>query len=437
MTLFLLVACNSYEVFRVTGFEQANFSNDADIVFVIDNSTSMEEETSALALNIDAFINKLTSADGANVPRASLTDAVGSYVRENGGESLFIDYQLAITTTTTDWNTNNNPGVLDPGEAGYLLGPVIERTSEDPAGEFRKQMLCSGTCWNEIELASDPNYVCGDAPGAEITLEYLDCICGVEEWQDHCGGGDEEGIEAGTLATCRGLAEADRPDGCYEYVGEGTSTPIPTPLADPAASAANEGLLREGAATIIVVVTDEGDGSPRVATGDNDVEPWIDLYADMPQPVRFAVLGPAYDGTNGDCLAGAQPWAVERYQNIATQTGGAYIDLQDLENDCASTDVATNLETIGQLLSTLLTLFPLQQTPDVATIEVWVDGAQVAQAELLEGSPLLGNAEYGDGWTYTAAYNAVQFHGTAVPDYNSDVRIYYVPLGGMPREIPF
>ena len=135
---------------------------------------------------------------------------------------------------------------------------------------------------------------------------------------------------------------------------------------------------------------------------------------------------------------GAQPWAVERYQDIAYWTLGTYIPLTDIEEGCAVTDVAGNLEKIGELLSTLLTIFPLQQTPDEATIEVWVNDDPVERATLVEGtSELLGNAQYNSGWSYSAAYNAVQFYGDAIPDYNSDVRIYYVPLGGTPREIPF
>ncbi|MFZ5477182.1 MAG: hypothetical protein ACOZNI_10445 [Myxococcota bacterium] len=434
MTLFLLAACNSYEVFRVTGFEQSSFSNDADILFVIDNSSSMEEETSALALNIEAFINKLTSAEGANVPRATLTDAVGNYLRETSGETLFIDYQLAITTTTTDINADGVGNQLDPGEAGLFIGDVIQRSDEDPAGTFRQQMLCNATCWNEMELASDPDAGCD--VGDEVTIEYLDCICGVDAWKDHCGGGDEEGIEAATLAICRAM-EPPLPDSCLEYVGEGSNDPVPTVLGD-GYDDPNEGFLREGATTVVVIVTDEGDGSPRVATGDPDVEPYVDIYEDdFENPVRFAVMGPAWDGTDGSCLEGAQPWAVERYQNVAAESFGMYAPLTDIESGCTPIDISTNLESIGELLSTLMTLFPLQQTPDAASIEVWVDDEEVGAAELLSGSPLTGDAEYGTGWTYNAAFNAVQFHGEAVPDYNSDVRIYYVPLGGTPREIPF
>ena len=48
-----------------------------------------------------------------------------------------------------------------------------------------------------------------------------------------------------------------------------------------------------------------------------------------------------------------------------------------------------------------------------------------------------GEALYDKGWTYEASQNAVVFWGTAVPDYNADVQIYYRPLDGQPRVLPF
>ena len=55
--LTLFFACNQYEYFNIAGYEQANFSNDADILFVIDNSSSMKDESVALGENFNTFIN--------------------------------------------------------------------------------------------------------------------------------------------------------------------------------------------------------------------------------------------------------------------------------------------------------------------------------------------------------------------------------------------
>ena len=70
---------------------------------------------------------------------------------------------------------------------------------------------------------------------------------------------------------------------------------------------------------------------------------------------------------------------------------------------------------------------------------MYVDGEEVPESQIdpPEGSIEAGTAEYTTGWSYDTGENAVSFHGDAVPGYNADVKIYYKPLGGMPRELPF
>jgi hypothetical protein len=437
LALTLLAGCNTYEMFRVTGFEQASFSNDADILFVIDNSDSMQQEATDLATNFDAFISKLTNSEtGSDVPRSTISDALDNYLRETTGDSLFIDYQLAITTTSVYYD-NGATSDIDPGEAGTLAGdpPIIGRDSDDAALAYQTNLLCHATCWDP-SMPSDPTYTCGDPLGGDVSEEYLDCLCGVGAWQNNCGTGNEQGIEAAFMALCR--AAETPPEECYSF---------PPNAAEAFSSGeehSNDGLLREGANTVVVIVTDEGDGSLRTddpdvaaAAGDTDVTPYIDLFDEFPNRVRFAVIGPAWDGTDGSCLDSAQPWAVERYQNIVGETNGLYIPLTDIDDGCAATDFGTALDQIGELLSNLQTFFPLQTVPDEASIKVYVDDELVSRSEITLGSVELGTAEYSDGWSYDASENAVSFHGLAVPDYNQDVRIYYRPLGGTPRTLPF
>lgn len=431
-----LAACNSYEAFRVTGYEQAGFSNDADILFIIDNSSSMWEESAELAINFDVFIEKLTASSGGTAGRATLTNAVDAYLHETSGESLYIDFRLALTTSSVDYSEGETTGI-DPGESGLFTGTFIGRTEEMPADEFRRQLLCEATCWDGSDLPNDPDHQPGDPIGDQVSVEYLDDVCGTDNWRNHCGVGTEEGLEAAAIALCRTME--DPPDGCFEYHNPESNDPdnvLPT-IMSTTDIGTNGDFLREDATTIVVLVTDEGDGSRRIAEGDSDIEPYLDLFQEFPNPVRFAVIGPPYRDSDASCLDGALPYAVERYQGAATETQGMYVDLTDLEDDCAPTDFATNLEQIGGLLSTLITIFPLQAVPDVATIQAWVDGIEIPRAPVTQGSEAEGTAVYGNGWSYDAAYNAVRFNGTAVPDYNSDVRVYYEPLGGMPRELPF
>jgi hypothetical protein len=431
LALALLVAgCNEYPLFRVTGFEQASYNNNADILFVIDNSGSMRDNTTQLALNFDFFISQLASTAGSDVPRATLGDAVSNYLRETSSGSAIIDYQLAVTTTSAD-----DAGSPAPGYGGLLLGEptVISRGVGDVVRQFQQNLLCSTIYWNDNDLTSDENYqVNADgtcpAPRDEVSRQYLQCMC-PDGWSEREGAGTEEGLEAALDALCRAAPEP--PEECYE-LGEAGSVPI-----DPGTEGTNPGFIRESANTLVVIVSDEGDGSRRSATSDADISPYVRAFDAFPQLVRFAVIGPAYDETEGgDCLAGAQVWGVERYQDIVSSTNGRYIPLTELDEACTPTDWGEALTAIGELLNNLATMFPLQSVPDVASIRVYVDEVEIPEGEMDSGKVEDGTAHFVGGWYYEAAENAVAFSSDTVPGYNADVRIYYRPLGGMPRQAP-
>ncbi|MFZ5480049.1 MAG: hypothetical protein ACOZNI_25010 [Myxococcota bacterium] len=273
---------------------------EADLVLLVDNSSSMEDESEAVALAADELVAAFL-ADGDR------------------------EWQVGVTTVTTD------PSAGSAGVAGALVGEPIALGDADAAERLREQVLCEATCWNELELPSDPSYSCGEA-ATEVSVEYLDCACGVDAWKDQCGGGDEEGLEAALLAGCRAV-EAP-PEICYQYASEGGGS-VSTVIAG--AEGTNAGLLRGGVAHFLVI-SDEGDASPRAATGDADVAAYVEAFDALGLSWRFHAFGPAWDGTNGDCLSGAQPWSVERYQNAAVASGGVYVEMTDLAADCAAAD---------------------------------------------------------------------------------------------------
>ncbi len=446
LLLLALAGCNQYQMFRVTGYEQVGFSNDADILFVVDNSNSMVDEAAALAFNFNTFINQLTNAEeGSNIARETLSDALDNYLRETSGQNMVIDYQLGITTSSVDFTAGGTPE-LEPGEGGLMVGDIVDRNNVNASFAFKQQALCLATCWNVSDLEVDPDFVCPADPATarlpspeDISEDYLNCVCGVDGWKDHCGAGNEEPIEAAWLALCRALE--DPPEACYEDFSNGGATPF-----QPGDELSNAGFLREGATTVVVVVTDEGDGSRRLDTGDDEVEAYLDLFQLLDNVVRFAVIGPGYfDGSLPCNSGGAQPWAVERYQNLVEETGGVYVNIENETNsgDCASADFAAALSQIGTLLNDLTTIFTLQVVPDTQSIEVYIDDEPIE--ELTEAPASRSDckdeaAEAGlndDGWIYDPAYNAVVFYCDEVPDFNADVRIYYRPLGGNPRELPF
>ena len=429
-TILLGVAagCNNYELFQVGGYEQSTFSNDADIIFVIDNSNSMELEASELGLNFNTFIDQLTNPESGAPTKDTLSDAVDNYVIYTTERGRLLDYQLGITTPSVLYD-DGPTAMIDPGEHGFLLGDptVITDDLPDVGGAFRENLLCDATCWSESTIPSDPSYVCGDDPGDVISGEYLDCICGFDEWQGKCGTGQEEHLEAALLALCRAVPEP--PEVCFDGVTEFDEDAVMT----------NPGILRDDSTIVMVIVTDEGDGSRRLDQGDEDATPYIEAFADFERAIRFAVIGPTYDVSSGDgsCLGGATTWGTERLMQVASETRGFYQGITTPGSaDCEPADFGGYLVDLGDLLNNLLNSFQLAGIPDENTIRVYVDGESVDRSDLLDGEYGATDAVYGDGWSYDPSENSVAFWGAAVPDYNSDVRIYYRPLGGVPRELP-
>ncbi|HMV69058.1 MAG TPA: hypothetical protein PKA64_19585, partial [Myxococcota bacterium] len=92
-----LSACNTYDWFRLTGYIQEGYTNKADILFVIDNSTSMTDESSDLATNFSAFIEPF--ADEQPPADPSLTNDVDRFLAFVNDRAANVNYQLGITTT--------------------------------------------------------------------------------------------------------------------------------------------------------------------------------------------------------------------------------------------------------------------------------------------------------------------------------------------------
>lgn len=405
-----LAGCNQYAYLRVSGYAQESFANEADILFVVDNSPSMGDEAQALATNFNAFVRALSNPSGGE-DLGGLAGAVDDYIAYSNDRAGVLDYQLAITTTDVASSYGalyGEPAVLTKGDAGIAEG-------------FSANLLCHATCFNPSLVPDDPSYHCGAPLGSTISTQYLDCTCGEGAWEDNCGEGQEEGLEAVYMAMCR--AVEDPPAACFEQ-DQFTSADV----------LSNQGLLRPGSSLIAVIVTDEGDTSRRIDGSSGDPFPYPDLFDEFGVRMRWSVIGPRTDVCNS---GGATTWGVSRYHWFVDETGGSWMDISEptATDGCAISNFASSMERLGQLLSGLLDMFPLQGVPDVDSLLVFVDGAPVPQAE--EQLSDTGDVRWEDGWSYLPSENAVVFHGDAVPDYNAEVAIYYLPLEGMPRELPY
>ena len=411
-----MFGCNQYELFRVAGYQQENYSNDAEILFVIDNSSSMQAESEQLAISFDTFIQYLTDPTQGGATYDGLDDAVDNYIRYVSERGRFLDYQLAITTTDVE-TTFGDLYALDNANR------ILPKDTPNVGDKFRENLLCTATCFEEFSMPSDPEHVCGDPIGEQVTRQYLDCLCGEEVWENRCGSGQEEGLEAIFMAMCR--AVENPPDECFSDKNQFTETHV----------GSNAGLLRDDSTLIPIIVTDEGDVSRRLPQGEPVPEVYANLFEKFNTRMGFAVIGPRTDVCNS---GGATKWGIQRYQWFVEETGGLYLDIaaKNESDECEVSDFSAALEELGSLLNSLLDVFPLQSIPDTSTIKVFVDNDEVLPAaETL--NPETGETEFSNGWRYLAAENGVQFVGDAIPDYNSNVRIFYRPLDGMPRELPY
>jgi hypothetical protein len=408
--------CNQYELFRLAGYQQENFSNKADLLFIIDNSDSMMEEAASLATNFDKFITQLTENDQGEAE--GLNDAVSDYIRFVRDRSAFVNYQLAITTTDVEATYGalyGSPPVLTKGESGI----------ED---DFIANLLCDATCFGEdVVIDSDPAHDCGDELGDNVSRQYLDCACGTDAWRGNCGAGTEEGLEAIFMALCRAVEKP--PEACYDIVNQFTEADV----------LSNEGMLRPNATFMPIIITDEGDyGTRRMSQGEADIAAYIDLYERFYLRISPVVIGPVWDPDFGDfrCPTGAGGgWSALRYTQLVDNYGGLQINIVDPDNNCEPTPFSDSLAQIGDLLKSLLDSFPLQSIPIIDTITVRVNNQPVERAE--EYMDVYGTTRYEDGWSYRGKDNAVVLNGSAVPEYNAKVQIFYLPLEGMPRDLPF
>ena len=418
-----LAGCNEYDWFRVTGYVQEGFSNKADIVFVIDNSSSMVEEGAALAENISTFIQAFAD-DPASIPtNPDLSDDVGRFIDFLQDRAGNVNYQLGVTTTesTAIW--------------GQLLGrrPVIQKTDANVADQFNENLLCEAACVRRFPEGIDP-----DCPGGSPE-NLRNCA-------DSASGAREEGIEAVFMAMCR--AVEDPPAACFDPWYENPTEPgawLPAPPDDDAVAVdyfteadvmSNDGWLRPGSVVIPVIISDEGDQSRRLPNRDADLFPYSEYFPLFGHRMSWAVIGANVDG--GCNTSGARDWGVNRYRKLVAESSGVFIDISvpDGRGGCRDADFAAALADIGGLLRAVTSVYPLRATPVPGTIVVKV-GADVIDPSEVTFDELLETDVFSDGWSYDALQNAVILHGTAVPDPNEDVRIWYLPGSGTPRELPF
>jgi len=172
-------------------------------------------------------------------------------------------------------------------------------------------------------------------------------------------------------------------------------------LEPPIRDVENAGFLRADARLAVVIVSDEEDYSA------GTVGLYVDFFRNIkgfrnPQLVSLNAIV----GDPGSGCATAE--AGDRYADAANQLNG------QIESICTA-NWAPMLSRLGLGVFTLRTAWTLSRNADPASIAVTVNGMNVPR-----------NAT--NGWTYDAASNSIEFHGTAVPQPAQPIVVQYGSL---------
>ena len=309
-------ACSSEVMKSLWGGDGTSEPPVVDMLFVIDNSSSMTPESTALGLSSSSFF-----------------DAVG----EN------MDIQMGMTTSSV-YTGDGLTGGLDPGEEGMLLGNITQNNPTEGEHSLRQQLYCGATFWDRDQLPRDSEYVCG-AQSDSISIEYLDCLCEDTRWDGVYGASSQEPLEAALLALCRSVD--DPPESCFEG---GTFSSGDTQ--------SNIGLLREESEIVITIVGDTGDGSRRMDLGEEVPEIYRQAFAEFGRTIHFTAIGPNLTRETNAFIcntAGANYWMVERLYKMIEDSDGLYRPLEEKtgDNNCEILPFSDHMEALAGFTTSL------------------------------------------------------------------------------------
>ncbi len=441
---------NPYDLLIHDRFEQGGFNSDVDILWVVDNSSSMIDEQQSLANNFSAFISAFANVggdDGGTLEYDTIEDATRAWAEFQQNQDRFLNYNMGVVTSDVTSPGNGNQGNV------RSLGGIGGGTCEDA----------------RILRPSDPN----------VSADFIDLVdVGTG------GAGDETGLLASAFALCKGqdgdfwanLENLPDDDPVRVICSLIPQSERATGDDTPCNSDATGNFFRDGAAAAIIIVSDEGDG----ASSRNDMPPdswlqrciddnaqnpnfgpcncrtewFLDFFDGMGRQVVFFTITPSYqlkgepiawcDGGTldipGPCNEfGSNTCSLDFYQQAACESLGSYIPIeenvggtsQDDPPDCRELNFEEALGNIGAKISNLDKGWRLSLTPDIDSLSVYVDDEEVPhQADSPSG-----------GWRYVPSSNSIDFTGEAVPDFNATVDVFYLPAFGREsqtgRSLPF
>ena len=240
---------------------------------------------------------------------------------------------------------------------------------------FAETLVTSGTDFQLGVTTTDVEALGGALVGPVLSAETedLDEAFAAQAAVGSSGSRDEPPLEAVRLATSEPLLSGDNAD-----------------------------LFRSNADLAVVILTDEDDQSP------DDVGTYLAELATAFGASGFRVSAIA-GGLPAGCNAPhASAEAAERVIEAVEATGGDFESICELDFEPVMTTLALGAAGMSDR-------FALTALPDLETMEVFVDGAQL-------------HARLADGWRYEGADNAIVFDGYAIPRPGQTIEAVYYEL---------
>ena len=440
----ILGSCNAYDLMMHDRFEQAAFDGDVDILWVVDNSNSMARIQEEVQVNFGAFISSFANVSdegGQELDYDNIQDATIAWAEFLINQERFLNYNMGVITTDMDGQGNGQAGnVRARAPEGNLLavGDPIDCIPDGTGARDLPAVLTT-------ESAREGTLVDDFRTLADVGVS---------------GSTDEKGLYAAAIAMCKGKSDSwwDALDGLAD------DDPVKRvcSLVPNDHRKCNDGFFRDGAASVVIVVSDEGDDTERLqqvpppteldeCVLEHNDDPffgecdcrlswWLDFFVGIGQPVVFANIGPTYqtytqdtawcDGTVMNFPGPCNPFgntvcSIDFYQEAACLTNGLFTPIeetteQDNPATCQPADFEKALGDIGALISNLSRGWVLSAIPDPDTIVVVKNESEIV--------PQYGTDEgVSGGWLYRPQTRSVAFQGDQVPTYEDIIDVYYLP----------
>jgi hypothetical protein len=176
---------------------------------------------------------------------------------------------------------------------------------------------------------------------------------------------------------------------------------------------ANSDFLRSDSHLAVIIVSDADDNDSTatvnsVKTFLNNLKPDKFDVVSRTYKKNFTVSTVAVDTSNTSFATCPVPFENGlKFKQLSGDTNGSFASI-------CEADFSAGLTNLSNRIAEAITEIPLAREPVPATIQVWFNGAAVANNDT-------------NGWQYVAANQKIVFRGTAIPNDNTSISIAYLP----------